>query len=1024
MIVIKKDGSVEPYNEQKIINAVGKSAKRTLQNLTGEDYSNICNKVYHDLLENDYDTFENDEVLVPVEDIHAVVEQTLLELYPTVGKQYQQYRNYKLDFCAMLDDVYTKSQGIRYIGDVSNANTDSTMISTQRSLIYGQLNKNLYQKFFLTKEENIACNEGYIYVHDAKDRLDGINCFRRDTKFITKDGVKSFYDFSDGDETIVLTHKGNWKKAVVHSYGWQPIQKVTFKKSVPTSKPREIYCTANHRWILKDNSETTSLKIGDTLYQIQDLTKFNWDDLSLENKKLWCKGFAKGDGSLIGGADKNRPTYVVIRLCGDKIKYESRFNDCGYNSSKIKDTNDVMVYMLDTNNKDIPFLSLNYSNVLYYINGLMCADGHKTLNNSNSEFRGIQATGELNKYLYDLLNMSGYFVTSTRDLTGQKTNYGERNGETIHYQLSTSQLNNSAWKVIDISEEKLNPKAVVWCLEVEDDHSFILEGGIPTGNCCLADITNILTGGFEMGNIWYNEPKTLDTAFDVIGDIVFAMSAQQYGGYTLPRIDNILIPYAEKSYQMYLNEYVSIRGGEIDNDAKEYAERKVRRDFEQGFQGWEYKFNTVGSSRGDYPFIAVSFGLETNKWGSMASEVILEVRQNGQGKKGFKKPVLFPKLTFLYDKNLHGDGSDKYPLGWLFDKAIICSSKTMYPDYLSLTGEGYIASIYKKYGKVISLMGCRASLSPWFERGGMKPADENDVPIFEGRFNMGAISLNLPMILQKSRQENKDFYEVLNYYLEMIRGIHKRTYEFLGEKKASTNPIGFMQGGFLGGHLQANDKIKPLLKAMTMSFGITALNEMQYLYNKKTLVEDNEFALEVMKYINDYANRIKEEDGILYAIYGTPAESLAGLQVEQFRKKYGIIEGVSDKPYVSNSFHCHVSEQISPIVKQDREGMFWDYFNGGKIQYCRYNLGYNIEAIKSLVLRAMEKGFYEGVNLALCYCEDCGYQQIEMDVCPKCGSTSMTKIDRMNGYLGYSRIKGSTRYNPSKMAEIKDRVSM
>ena len=161
---------------------------------------------------------------------------------------------------------------------------------------------------------------------------------------------------------------------------------------------------------------------------------------------------------------------------------------------------------------------------------------------------------------------------------------------------------------------------------------------------------------------------------------------------------------------MYLNEYVSIRGGEIDNDAKEYAERKVRRDFEQGFQGWEYKFNTVGSSRGDYPFIAVSFGLETNKWGSMASEVILEVRQNGQGKKGFKKPVLFPKLTFLYDKNLHGDGSDKYPLGWLFDKAIICSSKTMYPDYLSLTGEGYIASIYKKYGKVISLMGkCKSA---------------------------------------------------------------------------------------------------------------------------------------------------------------------------------------------------------------------------------------------------------------------------------------------------------------------------
>lgn len=158
--------------------------------------------------------------------------------------------------------------------------------------------------------------------------------------------------------------------------------------------------------------------------------------------------------------------------------------------------------------------------------------------------------------------------------------------------------------------------------------------------------------------------------------------------------------------------------------------------------------------------------------------------------------------------------------------------------------------------------------------------------------------------------------------------------------------------------------------------------------------------------------------------YGTPAESLCGLQIEQFRKIYGIIENVSDKPYVSNSFHCHVSEQMSPIEKQDKEGRFWDMFNGGKIQYCRYNLGYNKEAIKTLILRAMDKGFYEGVNLAMCYCENCGYQQVEMDVCPKCGSSMITKIDRMNGYLGFTRVHGETRYNEAKNAEIADRVSM
>lgn len=451
---------------------------------------------------------------------------------------------------------------------------------------------------------------------------------------------------------------------------------------------------------------------------------------------------------------------------------------------------------------------------------------------------------------------------------------------------------------------------------------------------------------------------------------------------------------------------------------------KVHRDFEQGWQGIEYKLNSVSSSRGDYPFVTITIGLATSKFGKMAAITLLNVHKDGQGKKGFKRPVLFPKIVFLYDKELHGDGSDKYPSADVFNAGMDCSAKTMYPDWLSLTGDGYVAEMYKKYKKVVSPMGCRAFLSPWYERGGMHPADENDTPIFKGRFNLGVVSLHLPMILAKARRESKDFYEVLDYYLELVRGLHKRTYDYIGELHASVNPVAFCEGGFLGGHLNPDDKIKSILPPMTMSYGITALNELQRLYNGKSIREDGQFALEVMQYINDYTNRIKEEDHILYAIYGTPAESLCGLQVEQFRKIYGIIENVSDKEYVSNSFHCHVSEDMNPIEKQDKEGRFWNLFNGGKIQYCRYNLGYNKQAIKTLVLRAMDKGFYEGVNLAMCYCEDCGYQQVEMDTCPKCGSKMITKIDRMNGYLGFTRVHGQTRYNEAKNAEIKDRVSM
>ncbi|MCI8945888.1 MAG: anaerobic ribonucleoside-triphosphate reductase [Lachnospiraceae bacterium] len=703
--VIKKDGSREAFHVQKVIDAVGKSAYRALTRFTDKEKRHICQYVIAKVEE-----METDAIPIPV--MHNIVESALEQVKPIVAKSYRDYRNYKQDFVRMLDDVYKKSQSIMYVGDKENANTDSALVSTKRSLIFNQLNKELYQKFFMTTEEIQACRDGYIYVHDMSARRD-------------------------------------------------------------------------------------------------------------------------------------------------------------------------------------------------------------------------------------------------------------------------------------------------------------------TMNCCLFDVEHVLSGGFEMGNIWYNEPKTLDVAFDVIGDIVLSAASQQYGGFTVPSVDLILEPYAEKSYRRAIEKY--IRLGIERERAEEEAYADVVREFEQGFQGWEYKFNTVASSRGDYPFITVTAGTGRGRFARLATISMLNVRRTGQGKAECRKPVLFPKIVFLYDENLHGPGGE---LEDVFEAGVKCSAKTMYPDWLSLTGKGYIASMYKRYGKIISPMGCRAFLSPWYERGGMHPADDADVPVFVGRFNIGAVSLHLPMILAKARQESRDFYDVLDYYLNLIRQLHIRTYAYLGEMRASTNPLAYCEGGFLGGHLKLTDKIKPILKSATASFGITAFNELQELYNGKSLVEDGAFALEVLEHINQKVNEFKEQDGNLYAIYGTPAENLCGLQVRQFREKYGIVEGVSDREYVSNSFHCHVTEEITPIEKQDMEYRFWEMSNGGKIQYVKYPIDYNIEAIKTLIRRAMDMGLYEGVNLSLAYCDDCGHQELEMDVCPKCGSHNLTKIDRMNGYLSYSRIHGDTRLNDAKMAEIADRVSM
>lgn len=855
--VIKKDGSNEEFNVQKVIIAIEKSAYRALTKFTDEEKQRMCKIVIDKVDELGYTE-------VPISIMHNIVESALEDIKPIVAKSYRDYRNYKQDFVHMLDEVYKKSQSIMYIGDKENSNTDSALVSTKRSLIFNQLNKELYQKFFMTTEEIQACREGYIYAHDMSARRDTMNCFARETKFITDRGVKSFMDYEDGDKIRVPSHLGIMRKAVVRNYGYQQLQINVFelKNGLNNSiiKTKEVVSTPNHRWLLNDGSETTNLEVGDELVDMPEIIEGN-----------------------------------------------------------------IM-----------PDPSINRS-----------------------------------------------------------------------------------WQVKEIKPYLTFAPEEVWCLEVEEDHSFLLEGGIPTGNCCLFDMENVLKGGFEMGNIWYNEPKTLNTAFDVIGDVTLSAASQQYGGFTIPEVDRILEPYAEKSYKKYLEKYARMKVDPEIAEAEALAD--VKRDFEQGFQGWEYKFNTVGSSRGDYPFITITGGLGRSRFAKMASIAMLDVRRKGQGKKEHKKPVLFPKIVFLYDENLHGPGKE---LEDVFNAGIACSMKTMYPDWLSLTGEGYVPSIYKKYGKVISCMGCRAFLSPWYERGGMYPADDNDEPVFIGRFNIGAVSLHLPMILAKARQESRDFYEVLDYYLNLIRQLHIRTYAYLSEMRASTNPLAYCEGGFLGGHLGLHDKIKPLLKAATASFGITALNELQMLYNGKSLVEDGEFALEVMEYINKEVNRFKEEDGNLYAIYGTPAENLTGLQVKQFRAKYGIVEGVSDREYVSNSFHCHVSEDITPIEKQDLEYRFWNFFNGGKIQYVKYPIDYNVQAVKTLVRRAMAMGFYEGVNMSLAYCDDCGHQELEMDVCPKCGSRNLTKIDRMNGYLSYSRVHGDTRLNAAKMAEIAERKSM
>lgn len=535
---------------------------------------------------------------------------------------------------------------------------------------------------------------------------------------------------------------------------------------------------------------------------------------------------------------------------------------------------------------------------------------------------------------------------------------------------------------------------------------------LPQYNCCLVDMKAILNGGFKLEDIKYTEPKDIRTAVGQMGDIVQIISAQHFGGHTVPEVDKVLDKYYERSIRKEYNKICHLmtkyKASTITSeDGVEEARALAYNELKQALQGFEIKMNTVVSARGSYPFTTLTFGDVENSLQADICRAILEIRMEGHGDKGHKKNLIFPKLVFLYNPEIHGEGKE---YEWLFDLAVKCSSKCMYPDFLS-------PKLHKREGKWVSPMGCRAYLSDY--------RDENGELQFIGRFNIGAISLNLPMIYMKSEHDNKDFFEVLDYYLQMIRELHINRYEYLGKAEASSNPLMFCEGGAYGGHLKPTDKIKPLLESATASFGITALNELSVLATGKRISEDNSFALNTVKYIKHKVDSFKKEDGYLYALYGTPAESLCGTQVEQFRKQYGIIKGVSDKDYFSNSFHCHVCEEITPFEKQDKEIDIFEIVTGGHIQYVRISNPKNLIGLASVVRRGMDMGFYQGVNFNACQCETCGITGVDWgDTCPHCGSENITEINRCCGYLGMSRKNGDRTFNNAKMAEINDRKSM
>ena len=507
-------------------------------------------------------------------------------------------------------------------------------------------------------------------------------------------------------------------------------------------------------------------------------------------------------------------------------------------------------------------------------------------------------------------------------------------------------------------------------------------------NCCVFDMETVLDGGFKILNVRTEEPKRVMSACGAMYDILNTASAQQYGGFSVPEIDKIVAKYAIKEFQ-----HTGDKDGVLEN-------------IKQGLQSLQHHINSNVSARGDTPFITFSFGCidgEDELFNEFQLAACLELLRYRQ-----KVEMTFPKLVCLYSTPI----MEKYPI--LLDECIETNRTTLYPDYVSLD-EGYSGELYKKYKLCHTPMGCRSFPTPL---GGYENPQKT-----VGLFNVGVVSLNLPLIYMECSKKKLDFIEEVKKYTQMCIDFLDRRYEQIASMKCSSNPLGFCEGGFVGGNKNPDDLVGDIVNNMGASIGITALNELSVLRNGCELYlcdeEDYRKIIEVVEAIKELVNKNCSNERH-YSLYGTPAESLCGTQCEQFRKRFGIVEGVSDKPYFNNSFHMPVTADISPIVKMNLEYELFHLINGGHIQYVRVDEPENKQAIKKLVKYGMKCGFYQGININCISCEDCGeHFRKHPTVCPKCGSKNILEVGRVCGYKGFMN-----RMNDAKLAEIAERKCM
>lgn len=616
-----------------------------------------------------------------------------------------------------------------------------------------------------------------------------------------------------------------------------------------------------------------------------------------------------------------------------------------------------------------------------------------------------------------------------RDLAREKTSALTKEIEGLIEQNNTDLLNENAnkdGKVIPTQRDLLAgivakhyakqyilPRDIVQAHEAGDIHYHDLDYApfFPMFNCMLIDLKGMLTHGFKMGNAEIDTPKSISTATAVTAQIIAQVASHIYGGTTINRIDEILEPYVIASHEKQLK---LAQEWAIPNP-QEFAQKQTEKECYDAFQSLEYEVNTLHTANGQTPFVTFGFGLGKSWASKLIQASILGNRIAGLGKN--RKTAVFPKLVFAIRDGVNHKPSDpNYDIKQL---ALECATKRMYPDILNYD------KVVEVTGSFKTPMGCRSFLNPYEEDGQL---------IHDGRNNLGVVSLNLPRIAIESKGDEASFYLLLEQKLQIAKRALDTRIHRLENVKARVAPILYMEGA-CGVRLNADDYIADIFKhgRASISLGYIGIHEtVTALFGEAAHVYDDEAlrlkAIKIVEFMKTHVDKWTRETGYAFSLYATPSENLCNRFCRLDAKEFGVIQGVTDKGYYTNSFHLDVQKKATPYDKVDFEMPYPPLSNGGFICYGEFpNMQHNVEALENVWDYSYSRVPYYGTNTPIDECYECGYTgEFECTskgfTCPKCGNHDSTKVSVTRRVCGYLGSPDARPFNDGKQEEVKRRV--